>query len=236
MSTAADPAIIDRRRHGALRGLTEPSAATGYLIPEGMTGVPKPLAEANDRALGRLEKWQAAKADADTARQEMESAPSADDAADRAAAKAGEDMPERTEPARRAAFALANRAEQAAGEIAREAVLDLFAAFAEHREAWLTKLEPALEKERAELRTDLDALPGRWRSLQARASVCRAVAGYEGEGHPDPLFDLPGRSGPRLARFEAKLQHELEVGMRHMVPRDVEYLIEALRQLTREET
>ncbi len=173
----------------------------------------------------------------DQAREEMEGAPDFDAAADRAAAEAGEEMPERTEPAKRAAFALANREAQALEQPAKDRVVDLFEAIAAHRADWLDKLEPAVAEQRAEIADVLAAVPGMFRRLETSERVLEAVRGYQGTGQPDEMFgsvDTGPRAERRRQRREERIAGELATSHRDAVPREVPYLLQALRQLVEE--
>jgi|GEM_PF-4934249 len=227
MTTTEAPARLPEPRR-----IRWPIAPATAILPE-LAGAPRPLRDAAARAREALGAYLEALDAFEAARADAEEAPARDRARDAAALAAGEELPERSEPAARQALAEANRRRLAAEANLREALAAQAQALRAHYGAALAAQRRRAERLRSRIAEQLEAIAQALPELERERALVRALEGFDGS--PDTL-DV---RLPRPDRIERRRRAAEEAEARRRggdpVPREPERLLAALARLLGEE-
>jgi hypothetical protein len=209
-----------------------PELDPSILVPE-VDGMPKPVREAAAKARAAYEVYEQASATRQKAEEEVKAAPALDERADAAALEAGEDMPERSEPAKRQTLGDANRREKAAAENVRAAVYAQSDAMREHYGEWVADVEQRIEARANAISKLVDKVRTEFGSLGVDRELLRALLYFN--GNPDAWrfqVSRPGIEQRRREKAERNLALSSSV-QRNPLLEDPHMLTEALLMLAR---
>lgn len=206
------------------------------VVPEHVNA-PKPVLKAAAKARAAVAAYKQASAEVKEAEAAVKAAPLLDQRADaEAVAKGAADMPERTEPARRAELATALRLETARRTAAVAALTEQGDAITDNYEAFMD----SLRAERRETQERVNEIAGElrtlFRRLRATGNAIDALTHFNGFA---PTFSLrepdsPEREAKADERAAARMEKTLDSGQRNLVRYEYRTLIAALERLAEE--